>query len=303
MKHKINWTITVAWMFIAVAAIAGVALIYVALSPGPSAASIKANVLGQMKSSLGDMLSGTLGVCLSFSATLFMVVTFREQRRQHADLIKQSKRERFESTFFNMLSMFFSVRDSASRHIANDTADSIKSIQAYYDGFIEYYKARRTMAEVTVAEELLSDSDLTPAGLEQAEDCLGDLYAGYVSRSGCSIGYYFRYVHNMINFVLSHWSESESGNDDIKRYLNMIQAQMSDEELGLLFYDAMSSLGLNGRHEKQLKNNLDMYGFLENISERTLPERCHHQVYRLTAFRFLNAREREEKIARKAKMP
>jgi hypothetical protein len=63
-----------------------------------------------------------------------------------------------------------------------------------------------------------------------------------------------------------------------KQYLNMIQAQISDEELRLVFYDAMSCHGLNKMSEKVFKRNLDEENFLENIGEMSLLSRNHHRV-------------------------
>ncbi len=118
-----------------------------------------------------------------------------------------------------------------------------------------------------------------------------------MSHSGCSIGYYYRYVHNLINFVLRQWC-GDQNRDNRKQYLNMIQAQMSDEELGLVFYDAMSCHGLNKMSVKAFKRKLDDESFLENIGEMSLLSRNHHQLYRSTMFKFLNMEEKKLKRKR-----
>lgn len=297
MRPGNKWLIRAAWCAIVIAVVAGGALLWIGLADYPSWSDVRSNILRQMMSSLGDILAGTVGVCLSFSATIFMVVTFNEQRRQHEEQLRQSTRERFENTFFNMLSMFFNVRETVNRQIAHDTDDQITSIQDYYDGFRRYYANCQGDGTVNHIERLLTADDLCEADLEQAEECLGEVFANYVSHSACSIGYYYRYVHNLVNFVMRQWC-GDGNRDNRKQYLNMIQAQMSDEELGLVFYDAMSCHGLNKMSEKVFKRNLDEESFLENIGEMSLLSRNHHRLYRFTIFKFLDMEEKKAKRKR-----
>ena len=77
-------------------------------------------------------------------------------------------------------------------------------------------------------------------------------------------------------------------------YLNFIQAQMSDEELALVFYDSISNKGLDKNRQYTFKNNLDEYSFLENIPESTLLRRCHYKIFPKTIFCFLNEDERKK---------
>lgn len=293
MGRKFNWVLFAAWSFIVLAILAGGVLLYVGFAEKPTVDGVRTTLLSQMKGSLGDILAGTLGVCLSFSATLFMVFTFREQRNQHEEQLKQSNRERFENTFFNMLAMFHDVRGSVEKYFKSNDS----SLETYYDEFKKYCSTDENQAQLIRIEKILSDRDITAVDLEKAEDGLGKMYSDYADRHEGAIGYFFRYVHNMINFVINQWGDSEDAADDVKRYLNLIQAQMSDGELGLIFYDAVSTYGLNRNFDKQFKRNLDRYGFLENIRPSTLLNRNDHHIYRATIFKFLNAEDQKHKMA------
>lgn len=299
MLRKCNYVLVAAWAFIGVAVLAGIGLMLVGLAGCQTFDGFRSTLLSQMKGSLGDVLAGTLGVCLSFSATLFMVVTFKEQRKQFQEQFRQSNRERFENTFFNKLSMFQDVRTNVEKYLL--FKHDVQSIEKYYADFKSYYDDRRTTMPVVVIEKILSDSDIMDVELEKAEEGLGRLYYDYAAGYGGSIGYFFRYIHNMINFVIDQWGQSDDGVVDVKRYLNLIQAQMSDEELGLIFYDAISAHGLNRHYDKVFKANLDRYGFLENISSEALLSRNDYKVYRLTIFKFLNVEEQNRKIAHEGK--
>ena len=88
--------------------------------------------------------------------------------------------------------------------------------------------------------------------------------------------------------MIEHWKDSPQ---DIHKYLNFIQAQLSDEELALIFYDSISDLGLDKEHKHTFKENLDKNSFLENISSGVLLAKEHYKVFPRTRFRFLNADE------------
>lgn len=294
MGRRTDPVVFAAWTFIALAVAAGVILLIVGLAEKPTSDGVQSVLLSQMKGSLGDILSGTLGVCLSFSATLFMVVTFKEQRRQHQEQLRQSNRERFENTFFNMLSMYREVRDSVTKYQSDHPHFS--SLEKYYDGFRQFCSTGENCAQLERIKNYLSGHDITAVDLERAEEGLGKMYSAYADSHGESIRYFFRYVHNMINFVICQWGTSEDAASDVKQYLNLIQAQMTDEELGLIFYDAISTYGLNRNFDKQFKHNLDCYGFLENISPQVLLNRSDHLIYQSTIFKFLNAQEQSRKM-------
>lgn len=61
--------------------------------------------LCQLRNNPGDFLGGTLGVLFTFTATLFLFITLREQREQLRQAKEESDLVRFETTYFNILSM------------------------------------------------------------------------------------------------------------------------------------------------------------------------------------------------------
>ena len=67
------------------------------------------------------------------------------------------------------------------------------------------------------------------------------LYDEYVESQGCNAGFFFRYIHNLITFVIHQWG-GEKQKDVAIGYLNFIQAQLTNEELALLFYDSISEM-------------------------------------------------------------
>lgn len=72
-------------------------------------------VVEQLKNNLGSFISGTIGILFTITATIFLFITFREQRKQF-ELSKQSQEQsRFETTYFNLLLMLDDVRDNVNK--------------------------------------------------------------------------------------------------------------------------------------------------------------------------------------------
>jgi hypothetical protein len=127
--------------------------------------------------------------------------------------------------------------------------------------------------------------------LETAERKLGDMYGRFIKDNGAQIGFFFRYVYNTIHFVENQWAGRDGGEEQIHQYLNFIQAQMTDEELALVFYDAMSDFAIDSNREYTFKVMLDKYNFLQNMPEAVLLDRNHYKFYHKTVFKFLNRDE------------
>lgn len=161
----------------------------------------------------------------------------------------------------------------------------------FYLKFKDYYN--QTLSEnkdFALAMKALEENNIYETQQKTALYDIGNLFDEFVKEQGCNAGFYFRYVHNLVSFVLRHWKGKM---EDIHTYLNFIQAEMSDEELGLLLYDSISNKGQDKNHQYRFKQNMDENSFLENISEQTLLSRSHYKLFPKTNFRFLNDDERK----------
>jgi len=288
--------IYLAYAFTALAVVAGLWMASLIFSNLESFDHANTTLLRQIKSGFGNLTAGTIGIFLSFAATLFLFVTFREQRRQFEENKFDTDKNRFEGTFFNLLSMLYQVRENVNREIASASGGKFHTLNDFYDGFKHFYAVETSRSEEgEEIEKYLSLPRLNSVENEQVENYLGQLYERYLKEESCSIGYYFRYIFNVINFVISQWENTGDSKASIHKYLNFLQAQMSNEELALIFYDVISRYGLDSNYRHSFKETIDTYGFLENISAEALADRRHHIVFPGTHFRFLNRTEKEAK--------
>ena len=253
--------------------------------------AIISKIESNLENNLGDFMSGTIGIFLAFVSTIFLFITFKAQQKQSKEAKDDAFRARFEGTFFNMLSMYYNVRAEGDKQISLFSKCGSNNMNEFYVRFKEYYnEALNRKNDFSSAMIALEENTIPETQMKTALYDLGSLYDEYVKKQECNAGFYFRYVHNLISFVLKHW---EGKSEEIHTYLNFIQAEMSDEELGLLFYDCISNKGQDKNHQYRFKQNLDDNSFLENISEQTLLSRTHYKLFPKTNFRFLNDDERK----------
>lgn len=250
---------------------------------------LKQKLFEQLSSNIGDFMTGTVGVFLTLVSTLFLFVTFALQRQQFVESQKDVYRTRFEGTFFNILSMLYNVRAEVNKQINVSSRGHCPDMGSFYYGLKSYYADKlRADKSFAYSMNIFRQGDIIGTQYKTAVLGLGQLYNNYVREQGCNAGFYFRFIHNLVSFVIEHWKDSPQ---DIHKYLNFIQAQLSDGELALIFYDSISDLGLDKEHKYTFKENLDKNSFLENISSEVLLAREHYKVFPRTRFRFLNADE------------
>lgn len=242
----------------------------------------------QLKSNFGDFITGTVGVLFTLTTTFFLFITFREQRKQFDLSNNDQKQARFETTYFNLLGMLDDVRLNVNTNMKlNITTHNINNLFDYYQLFKNFYNNQTQNGDFKfLADFPENNTDIVKSEIEKAEGCIEDLFNSFIKEYKCNIGYYFRYIYNTINFVIN-----ERETEDIPRYLNILMAQLSNEEMALIFYDALSKYGRDKNGFKLFKQNLDKYEVLENIDVDYLLKREHYFFYPNTKFKFLNRDE------------
>ena len=102
-----------------------------------------------------------------------------------------------------------------------------------------------------------------------------DVYKG----KEAELGHYFRHLYHILKYT------HESNIVTKKKYIDIVQAQMSDDELYLVFYNGISKFG-----KEKLQPFLEEYGFLENIRSRGKIFDLHaSQFYPKTKFKYLTS--------------
>ncbi len=279
-------------------------------------------------SNLGQFVGGFVGVFLSGAGFLLIYSTFLEQRRFNNTISKLTDKQQFETTFFNMIDTYRKLVETMKGDVyyfgkpKTKDATEVEVESATFTGyeyftevliqirnspkqreFLESIRDNITIPEIKKIKEDGTDiwtfhNSIYNVRLgtgwfmehDLSKEFYVALYEFYYRENNNRLGHYFRFIYNIIKFCI----EERHGHGDDKRYVDIIQAQMSNDELGLLFYNALSKYGRTGEGTQRFLNWLDYFDFFENLDSDSLLFREHHRYYS-TLFKFLTKEEKESK--------
>lgn len=241
----------------------------------------------------GEFIGGTIGVLFTFTATIFLFITFKEQRDQFTITRQAAYYTLFETTYFNMLNMLAKVENSVNDNI-RQSGSKASTLMEYYRNFKKAYdEDSSSNQDIISIEGDLKEKYLQIAVVQKASQYYGDYFKKYVVTNDSNIGYFYRYIYNVVKFVYDQ-NQFDDIERDRKKYLNLLQAQLSDEEMALIFYDAISDYGENKDGKKLFHDILDEVNFLENVKPDTLLSKSHCFFYPQTGFAFLTQTDKDK---------
>ena len=193
------------------------------------------------------------------------------QREEFEEQNKTMKRQRFENTFFNMLSLQQEITHNLSyENPIQDEAELMK-----------YDVKQRTYKNRAVFEGLYTNAIVDYDGSR----CYGGIInklaihgcAAYSLVRGLSfLDHYFRHLYRIFKYVDTSDSISE---DERYEYACIVRSQLSDYELVMLFYNCLTS---NGR--AKFKPLIEKYSIFNNLREELLAKREHKKEYSEKAY-------------------
>ena len=197
----------------------------------------------------GDYFGGTIGAITALVSVVLIYFTYQQQVGISLKQFQQNKKMSFEQNFFNLLQVQRDLTKSIVIERKNplNTAKSVK-----YEG----YKAIEIIAEdvETSMMQFSLEPNLESLEFEEIRKKVDLLYKDVLDAYGeLTLGHYFRHLYHILKYIQS------SDIDDKKLYMDFLQAQMSNEELYMLFYDSLSEYGYPKMY------NLVSNGLLENL--------------------------------------
>lgn len=184
----------------------------------------------------------------------------REEMKRQTDEFQQQnvamKRQSFENTFFNMMSLQqkivsdLRVTDSHREWLREDAQQG--GILSHEERVVNTYTGRDIFAYIYRHSE---DNNYVGLSTELAKGGLQG-YAESYYRS--YLDHYFRHLYTILKYV----DRSEDiKNEDKFQYASILRATLSRYELVLLYYNGLSTLG-----NEKLKPLLEKYCMLKNLN-------------------------------------
>lgn len=231
----------------------------------------------------GDYVGGLIGTILSFFSIILIYVTYKNQ-------VNFSIKQQFDSTFFNLLQTqreilktlkgtfvkerkgVVCIADEYINAVAEELYESYGGDNGIIlnTGPIVMWKPEYNSEQQNLPKE--SPEELNKKGLK----FICDIYENVHKGKEAELGHYFRHLYHLVKFV------HESNIKEKKKYMDFIQAQMSDDELYVTFYNSISRFGV-----QKFSPLLNEYGFFENISnKRKLNKLVMEHFYNKTIFKY-----------------
>ncbi|KLE05546.1 putative phage abortive infection protein [Aliarcobacter butzleri] len=222
--------------------------------------------LGQM----GDFFGGTLNPILAFLSFCLLLITIKLQSKELKNstdelaksslaLTEQSKSlkiQNFENTFFNMIGLHGNIShklDGSIKFKCDEFKYTIKSSINIEESIT--FTFENSLLSMCKAIRTLKDKEYTLNHVIKDIDPI--------------IGHYFRSIYQILEFIDLNDSVANK-----KFYSNILRAQLSQYELGLLFYYCVSRNGI-----KLMLNLITKYEFLEYLEYKKEFENIYLEMY------------------------
>jgi len=216
-------------------------------------------------SDVGGFLAGTTGLLWGLASVLLIYKSFH-----------QSQIQQFENVYFGMLTTLREITNSIKGeiHTGNDQKTHKElSGNEYISAFIKLFKGAledQNIRNILHFEKYEKEYLIKKEGEDTEEfdkEFILDCYTKVYSINHANLGHVFRYIFNIIKFVDQN---NLLSSDKKKFYINFIQAQSSNDLLGLIFYNVHTENGKSEDNNPKFLNYVKQYGLLENIDPKSI---------------------------------
>lgn len=184
------------------------------------------------------------------------------------------KLQRFENTFFSLLSIHHQIVNSIDLDISQGNLREIMQGKTLN-------KLRLNGRDVF--KEQYDNLKQSLKAINSIED-INEKYLKYYEKVQTDFGHYFRTIYRIIKFVDNYSIDDNSINEDDKykikyNYTSMVRAQLSDYELLWIFYNCLSENGI-----EKFKPLIEKYTLFKNIPLDKLANKEHKEFYESSAY-------------------
>ena len=234
----------------------------------------------------GGFIGGLIGIFFSGAGAILIFATFQEQK-------KLAEKQQFENMFFQMISTLHDLLNTTSGNVKmfsrtnsnGQTVTAIKGREFFYM-FLKSFKSIKYSKDFRILWGKNSFGNMTEKidnHTTPTRKFLEESYKFAYRNNQAELGHFFRLVYNIIKFAV----EERGKYKDEKRYIDLIQAQLSSDILALIFYNALTSYSHTSKGEPKFHNWLDKYDTFENIDDSSLLSYFDYRFYPNTNFKYV----------------
>lgn len=196
------------------------------------------------------------------------------QKREFQEQNKTMKRQRFENTFFNMLSLQQEIVSNLSYDDVERVMDIAHPLKPREERHT-LYNGRTLFREIYLSIKVCTTNNRMYYGIRRAIEAHS--YTVYSDiQSTTRFDHYFRHLYHIYRYV----DRSDLVTDEERyEYASIVRSQLSDYELVMLFYNCLTA---NGR--AKFKPLIEKYAIFNNLREELLADVEHKREYAAGAY-------------------
>lgn len=201
----------------------------------------------------GDYIGGILGSLISLISIILLYRTYLSQLDITESQENRANLQQFENTFFELLrnqrTIIMSCKGEFTdrRNLAAEKV--ILCDYQYIDRIGEELKLQ--MYNFEYESDLLEQQNINLIRI-----IINDYYVETFSKHEKQLSHYFRHLYHILKYI------DQSSIENKKKYVDLVQAQMSNSELYISFYNGISIYG-----RKKMLKLMNRYSFLENLKD------------------------------------
>jgi hypothetical protein len=210
-----------------------------------------------------------VGGIMACGAFIFAFATFMTQR-------KSIKASDLENNFFKLIGQLQFIVEQFNLQIPTNKDIVIRDKIGYIKYRIKNFQTDKYVGSGRNAIHILSIRMLKE--INEENDLTKEVrYNNFYDDWAYQLGHYFRFVYHIIKFIEAKKLKAS----EQQKYMDLLQAQLSTDEMGLIFYNA--ALGekskKKGTGERLFKKMLDRNKILENIDDGSLADNGDRHLY------------------------
>ncbi|HHQ4786546.1 TPA: putative phage abortive infection protein [Aeromonas hydrophila] len=216
----------------------------------------------------GDFLGGVLNPIFTFMTFFGVIITIvlqkielKAAREEYTKSAEALSTQAIENTFFNMLNLHHKIVENLSFPL-NHNPRSVDRVLSPDDTPLDYYKDTNTHHGVEAFSKLLD----TMSSYDTKDETLR-LYKVIQEKHNHLFGHYFRNLYQILKFIHKNNAIKKQKK---KEYASILRAQLSTDELAVLFINCIGNTVDDGSFRKLLikyqmlehmKLELCLYGY------------------------------------------
>ncbi len=276
------------------------------INPG----DLDAEKLSALKGQYGDKF-GAVNALFSGLAFAGIIITLLLQKRDLSATRDAMGHERFDSTFFQLLTLHMDITKSitsrartgiqafeaftehlktcdsdfyafsALQKISRDKVRAIIDARDITEGnYSELNTADVANLKESLAEGVRTFENFLDSSIEMHEEKIVRAYVKSCIENIDTFSHYFRSLYHILKFI----DDSKLSQPEKHTYSKFLRSQLSDAELVCLFYNSISQIALPGREHMELgfpkmQAYLKKFDILQNMNPRSLIHPIHQKIF------------------------